>query len=313
MKKKIIIHRNYKTNLESKKTLEELKKSSKEINIKISDIDNNNLVKKKTFVNSSISIYSKEIIDINGKKENPNIFNFSEFMEINNQHKNLSDFELKELEYEEALKYDKRTFIQIYYANLKRENIILFTFFQCNDYNLLYIKIARFIFLLATDMAMNVFFFSDESMHKLFLSYGKYDFIQQIPQIVYSTIISQILEIFLCYLSMTDKYIYRIKGINLTTKEIILIFKCINIKLMIFFAFNLLMFSFYWYSVASFCAVYGNSQTVFIKDSFTSFLFGMAYNISIYLIPSALRRLAIKTKKRKLKFVYKLSELIPFF
>ena len=160
---------------------------------------------------------------------------------------------------------------------------------------------------------MNVFFFSDESMHKLFLSYGKYDFIQQIPQIVYTTIISQILEIFLCYLSMTDKYIYQIKDTKLTPKEIILLFKYINIKLMIFFAFNLLMFSFYWYSVACFCAVYINSQTVFIKDSFTSFLLGLAYNLFIYLIPSALRRLAIKTNKRNLKFVYKLSELIPFF
>ena len=60
-------------------------------------------------------------------------------------------------------------------------------------------------------MAMNVFFFSDDSMHKVFLNYGKYNFIQQIPQIVYTTIISQLLEVFLCYLSLIDKHIYRIK------------------------------------------------------------------------------------------------------
>ena len=160
-------------------------------------------------------------------------------------------------------------------------------------------------------MAMNVFFFSDESMHKLFLSYGKYDFIQQIPQILYTTIISQILEILLCYLSMTDKYIYQLKNIESTSKQIILIFKCINIKLIIFFVFTLLMFSFYWYSVASFCAVYRNSQTVFIKDSVMSFLLATGYSFIIYLIPSSLRRLAIKSKKMRL--IYKLSELIPFF
>ena len=259
-----------------------------------------------------IQIYQNEKI----KQENPDNLKFNKINEINEvdiPSINLSDYELNELEYEEALKIDNRTFIQIYYATIKRENIILFTFFQCRDYNLLYIKIARFIFLLATDMAMNVFFFSDDSMHKLFLSYGKYDFIQQIPQIVYSTIITQIFEIFLCYLSMTDKYIYKIKGMKLTMKEIMLLFKCINIKLMIFFAFNLLMFSFYWYSVASFCAVYGNSQTVFIKDSFTSFSIGIAYSFVIYLIPSALRRWTIKSKNMRLKFLYKLSELIPFF
>ena len=258
-------------------------------------------------------IYQKKNFGFNEKKKKPRflnfIFNDKDFI----QSKNLSDYELNELEYEKALKLDNRTFMQIYYAKIKRENIILFTFFQCNDYNLLYIKIARFIFLLATDMAMNVFFFSDESMHKLFLSYGKYDFIQQIPQIVYSTIISQILEIFICYLSMTDKYIYQIKNTRLTKKEIEHLFRCINIKLIIFFVFNFLMFSFYWYSVASFCAVYENSQTVFIKDSFTSFLFGFAYSLVIYIIPSSLRRLAIKEKKIRLKYIYKLSELIPFF
>jgi hypothetical protein len=60
-------------------------------------------------------------------------------------------------------------------------------------------------------MAINVFFFSDESMHKIFLNYGKYNFIQQIPQIIYTTIISQLIEVFLGYLGLTDKYIYQIK------------------------------------------------------------------------------------------------------
>ena len=67
-------------------------------------------------------------------------------------------------------------------------------------------------------MAMNVFFFQDESMHKLFLNYGKYDFFQQIPQITYSTIISQLIEIFLCFLSLTDKYIYQIKSFSTSGK-----------------------------------------------------------------------------------------------
>ena len=314
VKVKIKARRSSKTTLASKKILDEMKLSNKELNFKVSD--GNEPIKKKNIENSNISIYSKENINEKIKPENPDILKLDEINEINEVDTpsiNLSDYELNELEYEEALKLDDRTFIQIYYAVLKRENIILFTFFQCRDYNLLYIKIARFIFLLATDMAMNVFFFSDDSMHKLFLSYGKYDFIQQIPQIVYSTIITQIFEIFLCYLSMTDKYIYKIKGMKLTMKEIMLLFKCINIKLMIFFSFNLLMFSFYWYSVASFCAVYGNSQAVFIKDSFTSFSIGIAYSFVIYLIPSALRRWAIKNKKMRLKFIYKLSELIPLF
>ena len=71
----------------------------------------------------------------------------------------LDDFELNELNFYKAKKLDKRTFLGIYWSILKREHSILFTFFVCNDYNLIYIKLVRFIFLIATDMVMNVFFF----------------------------------------------------------------------------------------------------------------------------------------------------------
>ena len=148
--------------------------------------------------------------------------------------KNLDNFELNELEYYEAIKFDKRSFYQIYLALLMREHLILFTFFSWSDYNIIYIKFARFIFLVCTDMAMNVIFFSDDSMHKIYLNYGKYYFIQQIPQIIYSTIISQLLELFLCYLCLTDKHIYQIKNMKKSQKNKILVFqilRCIKIKI----------------------------------------------------------------------------------
>ncbi len=44
------------------------------------------------------------------------------------------------------------------------------------------LKLVRFIFLITTDMAINILFFSDESMHQLYVNYGKYNFIQQIPK-----------------------------------------------------------------------------------------------------------------------------------
>ena len=59
-------------------------------------------------------------------------------------------------------------------------------------------------------MALNAFFFSDYSIHVLYLNHGKYDFYQQMPQITYSVLISQIIDVFLCFLSMTDKDFYRL-------------------------------------------------------------------------------------------------------
>ena len=221
------------------------------------------------------------------------------------------------VEFKETIKQDKRAFFQMYIYFIKREHRIIFTFFNCNDYNLIYIKLTRFIFLVATDMAMNVFFFSDSTMHKIFLDYGKYDFIQQIPQIIYSTIVSELMEVFLCFLSLTDKHIYQIKNLesnnSKNNKIIIDIFKCIKIKLICYFVFTFILFGFYWYIIASFCAVYENTQIPFIKDSLMSFLLSIIYPFILYSIPSEFRLCAIRSKNKNLECLYKLSDVIPFF
>ena len=230
--------------------------------------------------------------------------------------KPLDDFELNELDYNEAVEKDKRNGFRIYFSFIKREHRVIFSFFYCNDYNLVPVKLSRFIFLLATDMAMNVFFFNDASMHKIHIDYGKYELIYQIPQIIYSTIASQIIEVFICFLSLTDKYIYQIK--HLEGKErnkinIDKIFKCIKIKLVSYFVFTFIFFLGYWYVVSAFCAVYENTQRVFIRDSLMSFLLSLIYPFILYSIPTFLRLIALRCTNKKLECVYKLSEVIPFF
>jgi len=204
----------------------------------------------------------------------------------------------------------------MYWATLKREHLIIFTFFNCDDYNLLTIKLSRFIFLFVGDMALNVFFFSDDSMHRLFLNYGKYDFYQQIPQIVYSTIFSQIIEVFLCFLSLTDKYFYQLKYnfINGKKNENIKVIKVIHRKLFFFYLFTFIFFCFYWYLISVFCAVYRNTQKHFVKDSLISFSIGLLYPFVFYFISSSLRICAIKDKEQKqFECIYKFSDIIPFF
>jgi hypothetical protein len=226
----------------------------------------------------------------------------------------LDNFELNNLEYNLALKYDKRSFSEIYLSIIKREHLIIFTFFLRNDHNLVYIKVSRLIFLICKDMVLNVFFFSDETMHKMYLDYGKYNFIQQIPQILYSTIVSNLIEVFLCYLSLTDKHYYEMKKISNDNNHMVLkIFECIKIKIAFFYIFILLMFIFSWYTVTCFCAVYENTQIAFIKDSFLSFGLGLLYPFVLYLIPSFLRIISLKYCNGKLSFIYKLSDIIPIF
>ena len=265
-----------------------------------------------TNVNSSLKIFPN-------KKDDVHIFkskSSKKKIKLKKKEEQLDDLELNDLEYLEAIDLDKRPFSQIYWFFLKRNHLILFTFFSWNDYNLYYIKFARFLFLICTDMAMNVFFFSDNSMHKIYLNYGKYKFIQQIPQILYSSLLSLIIELFLCYLSFTDKSIYRIKKLLKRKKnkdDVFHILKCVKIKLICFFIFISVFFALYWYIISCFCAVYENTQIIFIKDSIFRFFTGLIYPFVIYLFPAVLRILSLKDKQKKSKCMYRLSDIIPIF
>ena len=68
--------------------------------------------------------------------------------------------------------------------------------------------------MICTSMIMNVIFFFDSSMHKIYIDFGKYNFIAQMPQILYSSIIALIIELLIGILSYTDKDYLKIRGIK---------------------------------------------------------------------------------------------------
>ena len=228
----------------------------------------------------------------------------------------LSDLELNNLKYYQALELDKRPLHKIYFSILKREQLILFTFFSCNDYNLIYIKFAIFIFIVTTHMAMNILFFSRDSINKLYF-YGKYDFAQHIPRIIFSIIISQIIQLFICYLCYTDKHFYKIKDLRsdkINKHKIHKILKCIKIKLKGFFSFSAVLFVFYWYLITTFYAVYPNARTALIKNFILSFSIDLIYPFILYVLPVGLRVISLKDiEKKRYKYLYRISSFIPIF
>jgi hypothetical protein len=170
-----------------------------------------------------------------------------------------SEFELDDLEYSIALEYDKRTLLNFYMCLVKREHLIVFTFIYCKDFNLISIKLSLFVFSISLDMTTNLLFFNDDSMHKIYLDYGKYNFISQIPQIIYSTIISETMDVFLKYLSLSEKEIYETKKYNNPKEaidEVKKLIRCLKIKFFFFFFICFVFMIFFWYFISIFCAIY---------------------------------------------------------
>jgi len=254
-------------------------------------------------------------INSKNKKESQNI----DIKEITEEQKDtLSNYELNNLEYDDALELDNRNFLKIYWYLLKREHIVLFTFINWNDFNLFSIKLSKLFLAICSDMAFNVFFFSDESMHKTYETGGEHNWLGHLAQIVIATILSQILQVFVNFLTMTDIHYYELKALKrdykINSKEAVSVIICIKIKIIAYLISTFLMFLFFWYASSAFCAVYPNTQRIFIVDSYSSFLMGLLYPFILYLFPAALRVISLKAKKSKnLKIFYSLSDKIPIF
>ena len=222
----------------------------------------------------------------------------------------LNDQKLNSLDYNDAILLDKRTYFQYYWSLLKKKHLILFTIVPTNDYNLYSLKIALFLLSISLYFTINGFFFSDETMHKISEDNGKFDFIYQIPQILYSTIISAIINFLLKILSLSEKNILSIKKEKDITKAKINsknIRKCIIIKFVIFFIFSDLLLLFFWYFISCFCAVYTNTQIILLKDTLISFGLSMIYPFGINLIPGFFRIPSLRDETQRSKYMYKIS------
>ena len=242
----------------------------------------------------------------NSKRESKEII-----VDPNEEFKKMNDYEINNLSYEEALKYDKRNFFQYYWSLLKVGHICMFAFVPNNDYNSRIIKVCLFLFSFSLYFTVNALFFTDETMHNIYVSEGKYNFLYQISQIIYSTLISSGINFIIRFLAISQKDILLLK-ISKTEealkKKVSLIHKKLLVKFILFFFLSFTFLFFFWVYISCFCAVYKNTQIFLINDTLISFGLSLTYPFGIYLIPGFLRMTALKSKNRVC--LYKISLLV---
>ena len=191
---------------------------------------------------------------------------------------NYIDPELNSLDYSKAIIYDKRTYFQYYYSLIQYKQLVIFSFFTIKDYNSKSIKISLFFFFLALYLTINALFFNDGNINKIYIEKGKFNFVYEIPKIIYSSIISHFINILIKFLSLTESYILKLKeNQNITKENIIKIENCLKIRFIIFFILEFSFSACFWYYLSCFCAVYRNTQLHLIKDTITSFGLDLLY------------------------------------
>ena len=150
-------------------------------------------------------------------------------------------------------------------------------------------------------------------MKYIFVNEGKYDFLYQIPQVLYSTMISSTITFILKNLSLSQKDIIDLKRESdkkKAKKKGNEVKKRLKIKLYIFLFVGLALLRFCWYYITAFCAVYPNTQIHLINDSLISFGISMLYPFIINLLPGFLRIPSLKAVKKDKECMYKTSQII---
>ena len=263
-------------------------------------------------IKSQISVLN----DISISKNKFQNFDKEDNNKFNKNKEGMNDFEINSLSYEESQKYDDRNYWQYYLSLLRTKQIIIFTFYIKTDYNSRLIKISFFFSSFALFYSVKALFFNDGVMHVIYKNAGVYDFVFQLPQIIYSTIISIIIEGILSRISLSQINVVKIKNStkerdNDEYKKEFNKFKIIiKLKFTIFFIINFLLLILFWYYLSCFCAVYKNTQGYLIKDVLIGFGISLIYPFLISLLPGIFRIKSLKDKNGNHKCMYYFSKIL---
>ena len=224
----------------------------------------------------------------------------------------IKEFELNSLNYENAIRLDHRKYCQYYCSLIKYNHPFLFSFGSYNDYNSKIIKIFLFFFSFCLDFGINALFFNDDTMHKIYEDKGDFNFLYQLPQILYSTLISRFIDTFIRSFALTQDNIVELKR-KIIRKEKIKytkFFQILKIKFILFFISTFIVLLFLGYYITCFCGIYINTQIHLIKDCIISLVTSLLIPFVFCIIPGIFRIPSLRVKKRKRKLLYKISSFL---
>ena len=266
------------------------------------------LIKKKKIKRKIMNIMETKVENYNNKYISKNNEDLANTKQIKFEE------ELQEMDYEDAIIYDKRSYIKIYWSSLVNSQIILGTFFTDNNLNLLIIKISFLFCIFQISFFLNALFYTDDYISDAYHNNGVLDFVSGLPKSIYSVLVTLIISNLLKMLSNSKNELKKLIKEKSKDKEYIDLInvklKKLRNKLIIYFILVFLLGIFFLYYVSSFCAVYRYSQKYWFFGCLESFGMDTLIAIIICIIVAFFRFIAIK-KKKKIFFI--LSNIIDKF
>ena len=219
--------------------------------------------------------------------------------------------EFNEMDFEEALINDNRSFYKIYVTYILEEHIIFNTF--CTDLylELRSIKLSFLIFGFEINFFLNALFYTDEYISDTYHNDGVLDFFSSLPKSIYSFIVTLVISNLLKMLSSSKKQLLKIikekEDKNEYLKELEYELNKFKKKITFYFIIVLLLSIFFSYYTSAFCAVYQNSQTFWLIGCLESLALDFATPFLICAVLSVLRYIGLK---KRTKCVYNAAKFL---
>jgi hypothetical protein len=225
-----------------------------------------------------------------------------------------TDEDLQDMDFAQAIIYDKRSYLKMYWSFLVDTQIILGTFCTESYLNLFVIKLSFFVFTFQISFFLNAFFYTDEYISNAYHNDGALDFISGLPKSIYSFVATLVTTNLLRMLSNSRTELKKLIREKRKHKNYIYLIniklKKLRKKLIAYFIFVFTLGLVFFYYVSAFCAVYKYSQKYWFLGCLQSFGIDSAVAIIICIFIALFRYISIK---RKIKYFYFLANFISTF
>ena len=148
-------------------------------------------------------------------------------------------------------------------------------------------------------------------MGKINTDRGAFNFIYNLPQIIYSSLISSIINEIIKIFALSEVSFISFRK-KLKKENILMSASNLNrnfkIKFLMFFILDLILLGCFWIYLSCFSAVYHNTQKHLIKDTLISFRTSFIYPTAISILPGIFRIPSLKNKNRKT--MYRISLIL---
>ena len=249
----------------------------------------------KTIISSNIHIKSTLILNL---KNDVNI-NITEYLST----------EFDDMEYDDAIKRDKRTFGQYFSDKLKSDQIVVNTFFIEEPLKPRTIKIIFFILDIDLYLFVNALFINEEYVSEVFNSTEEETFFSFIPRSMnrffYTTLVGVILNYIIDCFFIEEKRLKRIlkreKDSEVILKyEITQLLKTIKKRYLYFILFSFIITIVTWYYIFCFNNIYPHMKSDWIKSSIVIIFIMQILSILLCLLETIIRFLSFKCKSEKI-------------